>query len=132
VTTQTSLPSRPAGHRDVEAGSVDRPVHEDERVVDGAALAGHRRRGVAEGDRLGDVLGRQGHSPSIVVEHRDGAVGLDALDHPPVTVLDRDAGVGGETALVAAGLGLVADHRRCAVGEGRSLDGLDDLVGVDA
>lgn len=61
----------------------------------------------------------------------DGAVGVDVLDRPAVAILDGDAGVGDEAAVVTPGLYLVADQGGQAIGKGDSAGRLDDFAGVE-
>src|SRR5690606_29645621 len=90
------------GHRDVDAGGAGRSVEEQERAVDGAALAGVAGLGVGQLDVLGDVLRGQPHLATAAGDG-DAAVPVDGVDGPAVAVLDHELAAGPEPAVVVAG-----------------------------
>ena len=75
--------------RDVEQVAVFVTGEDDVAGAGGDALGAVDGGGVPELDGLGDVVGGQGDGlAELVVDHAQGAVGVDLLDVPAVAVLD--------------------------------------------
>ena len=101
-------------------------------MVDGATLSRHRRGCVGECQSIGDVVSWQHHPAAVGVGDSDRTVGADLFEDPAVPVLDRDAAIGDEAAVVTTGLHLVADECGRPVGQRARVNRSDDLAGVEA
>lgn|GEM_PF-6654158 len=111
-----------AGHRHVDAPGVGRAIEQEEGAVDGTALGGVTRLGVAELDMLCHVVVREADGAARPMRD-EVAAASDGGDGPAVAVADHGAPVGPKRAVVVPGHDLIADPElvgpgdcQCAVG----------------
>ena len=99
----------------------DQAVH----GVGGDPLRGVHGGGVAQLNRLGDIVGGQPDGAAVaVVPHRQATAPADLEDGPPVAVLHPIGGGQAEGSVVGSGDDLFADAGRVAVGQHRHPNGL--------